>query len=381
MLPVAKPKAYNSLWQFKADAWSSLKDAAIQLNIAGAERHSLEQAAEAATELLDVLGQIERFYAFPGTAEFGKVRQMFAAGRYDQFAAVVGEINRAFVTDSFRTGRVPDFGRQDRASDRDTHPGEKTGGNRPYFEVLVVEDMSEDQERSLREELRRARRPDDQFVFEIVVVPSFEDAVMAVRLNWALQACVICRWFMHRSRHDSSLIGQLVESARPDDLMERTPDDRAQELARALARIRPELDLYLMTESSIEDLAGRLSHHIRRIFHTREGALELHLSILEGIGARYRTPFFTALRSYSHRPTGVFHALPISRGTYRQVALDPGHDGLLRPGDLPGRDLRDLRRAGLAARADRGAARRSAARGQGVRLPADLLRHQRHLHR
>jgi arginine decarboxylase len=314
VLPVANTKAYNSLWQFKADAWSSLEDAAVQLSVASAGKRSLERAVDTATELLDVLGPIERLYAFPGTQEFSKVRRIFAAGKYDQFAAVVGEINRAFVTDSFRTGQGRNLGREDHASDRDTHPGEQTGGNRPYFEVLIVEDMSEQQERALREELRQARRPDDQFVFEIVVVPSFDEAIMAARLNFALQACVVCRRFVHKSRHDSSFLGQLVESARPDDLMERSPDDRAQELARALARIRPELDLYLMTESSVEDLAGRLSHHFRRIFHTREGALELHLSILDGVEARYRTPFFTALRSYSHRPTGVFHALPISRG-------------------------------------------------------------------
>ena len=29
---------------------------------------------------------------------------------------------------------------------------------------------------------------------------------------------------------------------------------------------------------------------------------------------RYRTPFFSALKQYSQRPTGVFHALPISQG-------------------------------------------------------------------
>jgi arginine decarboxylase len=96
--------------------------------------------------------------------------------------------------------------------------------------------------------------------------------------------------------------------------MERSPDERAQILARSLARIRPELDLYLMTEISVEDLAGRLSHHYRRVFHSREGSLELHLSILNGVAERYRAPFFSALRSYSHRPTGVFHALPISHG-------------------------------------------------------------------
>ena len=35
----------------------------------------------------------------------------------------------------------------------------------------MVEDLSEAQERALQEELRRWRRPDDPFVYEIVVVP------------------------------------------------------------------------------------------------------------------------------------------------------------------------------------------------------------------
>src|SRR5260370_20266874 len=225
--PVANAKAYNSLWQFKGDAWSSLEDAAVQLSGASAGKRSLERAVDTATELLDVLGPIERLYAYPGTQEFSKVRRMFAAGKYDQFAAMVGEINRAFVTDSFRTGQVRNLGREDHASDRDTHPRGQTGGNRPYFEVLVVEDMGEQQERALREELRQARRPDDQFVFEIVVVPSFDEAVMAARLNFSLQACVVCRRFVHKSRHESSFLGQLVESARPAALMEPPTHDRA----------------------------------------------------------------------------------------------------------------------------------------------------------
>ena len=81
-----------------------------------------------------------------------------------------------------------------------------------------------------------------------------------------------------------------------------------------MAELRPELDLYLMTEIEVEDVAGRLGLHFRRVFHATEGVLELHLSILQGVAARYRTPFFSALKQYSHRPTGVFHALPISQG-------------------------------------------------------------------
>ena len=71
----------------------------------------------------------------------------------------------------------------------------------------MVEDLSEAQERSLREELRRWRRPDDPFVYEIVVVPSFEDAIMGARLNFRLQACVVRRRFAHRSRYDAASAG------------------------------------------------------------------------------------------------------------------------------------------------------------------------------
>src|SRR5262249_29324312 len=38
------------------------------------------------------------------------------------------------------------------------------------------------------------------------------------------------------------------------------------------------------------------------------------MAVMRGVEERYRTPFFTALKAYSRQPTGVFHALPISRG-------------------------------------------------------------------
>ena len=306
-----KPLAYNSLWQIRNDAWSSLEESAAQLVLGCAQQRPVEQLTETVTGLLDELGPVERFWAFPGIRAFQRARRLFLAGKYDRFAALVSEINRALASDSYRTNPALDQGAEE---DADARPPEQTRSDRPYFEILVVEDMSEQQENALRAELRRWRRPDDAFGYEIVVVPSFDDAIMAARLNFNLQACVVRRRFAHRSRSDSSSLARFAVSMGPDDLMDRSPDDRAQELARALARLRPELDLYLMAEISVEDLAGRLSHHFRRIFHTREGSLELHLSILDGVAARYRTPFFSALKSYSHRPTGVFHALPISHG-------------------------------------------------------------------
>ena len=57
-----------------------------------------------------------------------------------------------------------------------------------------------------------------------------------------------------------------------------------------------------------------LTQKFSRIFYQQEDYLDLHLNMLRGIQHRYQTPFFTALRKYSQQPTGVFHAMPISRG-------------------------------------------------------------------
>jgi arginine decarboxylase len=145
-----KPQAYNSLWQLRADAWSSLEESAAQLTLAGAQQRSVRQLAETVARLLNVLEPMERFWAFPGTRAFQEVRRLFTAGKYGRFAAVIARINRALVTDSYRGGQPEDLGGEDDAYDGDARPVEQGRPDRPYFEVLVVEDMSEAQERSLR---------------------------------------------------------------------------------------------------------------------------------------------------------------------------------------------------------------------------------------
>ena len=180
--------------------------------------------------------------------------------------------------------------------------------------MLLVEALTPAQEHALREEVRSWRRPGDHFCYELVVVSSAEDAIVAARLNANLQACVIRRRFDAVAGHDLSSLAHFADRDIAGDLTGQPFDESAQILARRLARLRPELDLYLMTEIAVEETAGHLSHHFRRVFHAGEGSLELHLSILAGVAERYRTPFFEALRHYSHRPTGVFHALPISQG-------------------------------------------------------------------
>jgi arginine decarboxylase len=309
------PQGYNSLWQLRGDAWGRLEDASERLSAAGAQSGRTESLVEEVGALYELLEPIEHYWGFPGIRRFERARRMFASGDFDRFARAIAGLGRELATESYRGLRRSPRGSADEDAElRDGIPETPVSTARPYFEVLVVERMGLQHEDQLGEELRRLRRPDDEFVYEVVVVPSYEDAVIAVLFNFNIQACVIRRRFSHRSLHDLSQLGRFIENSGIQDLMERPPDERQLLLGRRLRELRPELDLYLMSQVSLESVAARAGSDFRRVFHPREGLLELHLSILRGVGQRYRAPFFAALRDYSQRPTGVFHALPISRG-------------------------------------------------------------------
>lgn len=311
-------RAYNSVWQFRADAWCRLEEAAERLARASSHGKPTDQLAETVGDLVTKLAPYEHFWAFPGKTFFAQTQRQFSAGHYDRFARTVAKINRALVTESYRGGEsLINVAHDHEALNTDNGQQEDIsaeGNERPYFEVLVVETMSESQERALRKAVRSWRRSDDEFIYELVVVGSGDEAVIAARLNVNLQAVVVRRRFAHKSSRELAALGDFVDSRVSDDLADHPPEERAQILAASISDIRPELDLYLMTEIEVEDMAGRVGHNFRRVFHAREGVLELHLSILHGVAERYRTPFFSALKQYSHRPTGVFHALPISQG-------------------------------------------------------------------
>jgi arginine decarboxylase len=312
-------RAYNSLWQVRSDSWCRLEEAADRLTRRDTTGPLKEQCLATCRELLARLSTLEPYWAYPGSPQFARVQRLFAAGSYDKFEQTVVRINRALTTESYRSGDVDNAGVDDLdmfpTDPRELEHQPSTRRDRPYFEVLVVEKMSEDQEQALRSEVRKWRRPDDEFVYELVVVSSGDEALIAARLNVNLQAVVVRRRFSHQSTRDLSTLAEFVDTEVSHELADhQSPDDRAQILAVSLAKLRPELDLFLMTEIDVEDIAGRLGQYFRRVFHAREGMLELHLSILQGVAARYRTPFFSALKEYSHRPTGVFHALPISQG-------------------------------------------------------------------
>ncbi len=92
-----------------------------------------------------------------------------------------------------------------------------------------------------------------------------------------------------------------------------TSTDLSMILGNIINGLRPELDLYLVSNMAVEAYAARDTGAFRRIFYRETDYVERHLNIVRGISRRFETPFFSALRKYSRQPMGVFHAMPISR--------------------------------------------------------------------
>jgi arginine decarboxylase len=313
----SKPSAigdYYSAAQLRADRWSALKDTAQRLAQAAATGRGHQRHKDKAASLLEALECIETYWAFPGRSTFDQLMRLLARDAFVEFNRSTQRIVRSLVSGSYRrhSVSVPDDSQFDVEDDSD-HPEHRQPGQ-PYFEVLIVDAMTPGQERAQRQSLHRMRRPEDPFIYEAVVVPSLEDALIAVLINYNIQAIVVRFGFELKAVNRLNVLHRYLTRLGDEDIEAIEPDEYGPELCRLLRKLRPELDAYLVTDRSVEDIAGRDLGNCRRVFYNAEDYTELHLNVLRGVSNRYQSPFFTALKEYSRQPTGVFHALPISRG-------------------------------------------------------------------
>jgi arginine decarboxylase len=290
----------------RADDWRDLVEAA-KAWARGGERTKYDAA-------LADLSVIEEFHGYPGLHLMAALREAASAGDAAGSLSLATRITQALMTRSFRQ-HAGDWDPKDDGSGDAPELASSTFGShaarRPYFETLIVTGLSSDKWSALATEWRKLRRPVDSFVYEPVIVGSLEDAFCATMLNPDIAAVVINEGFGLRSRHDAPILRTMTAGAGLND----EADASALRLAHIIKRVRPELDIYLMSNRDVEKMAGDPEANVaRRIFYSIEELLELHLSILEGIQDRFDTPFFDNLKKYAQRPIGTFHALPIARG-------------------------------------------------------------------
>jgi arginine decarboxylase len=270
------------------------------------------------SELFNDLVKWETFFAYPGPVLLATLGRSIASRDAHSSNRLVQSINTALLTHSYRSRSGEQDGEQQDAVVLDRLPGlpDEAAVYRPYFEVLVISPAPKAVLQELAREFKKLRRPQDKFVYELVFVSSFEDGVLGTILNGSVQAVIISDGIAFQSSHDVPVLREFLKAHLAAEGVTLTPDHQSLALTKALKRIRPELDIFLLSSREVQKVAGDVvgASSIRRIFYQVEEPLELHLSILDAISDRYETPFFDNLQKYAQRPMGTFHALPVARG-------------------------------------------------------------------
>ncbi len=185
-----------------------------------------------------------------------------------------------------------------------------------YFEVLFVDDIKEKDQDYIREVLSGHCKKQKDTYYRTVFATSYEGALTAILFNPMLQS-VVLRYHVARRKEENfehQSYECFLDSISKDTFMPNQKNNLVIALAKKIKELRPELSIYFVTDMSLKDTPEEMLKVFQRIFYRMEDMQELHISLIQDIRQRFQTPFFTALKDYSQKPTGVFHAMPISRG-------------------------------------------------------------------
>ncbi|MGO3678095.1 MAG: ornithine decarboxylase, partial [Microbacteriaceae bacterium] len=271
----------SSPWRARSDAWEYTRYFVKLLALGGADVSDQTTITELFRSLR-ALETIEFYWAGIGQRQVREIREQIEHG---QFSLALDHVRSAmqgmkgYINSDFEDHDLPPLSEEDAPQHGDP--------SRKKFEVLVIDQMSENDKEIYEQEVRSLRTPGDAFIYDVVIVPSAEDAVAAVLTNPNILAVIMRPGFSDHTKQplsrDLKETIEYVQSQVSDDPLAQSSDlgsvQRVLTLANTLKRVRPELDLYLVAGAHIEDLAGQLTRRFRRVFR-REDQLELHLSLL-----------------------------------------------------------------------------------------------------
>ena len=253
---------YHSPTQLRFDTWHRLEEYTNRLNEKQMRKTDLVAVRDKAKAAIKLLQTIENYSAFPSQEDFKLLWQLYNQQDYELLGRIVARIVRALTSGTYRSRhinlRVPtELEDKDEISQ---YYDEENNQQRPYFEVLFVDENSQEDVKFIRDGLRKMRRPEDGFVYDIVVVPSLEDALIAVLFNYNIQAAVIRYGFPLRSVNHLEILQRYLGKINESDYEDSSDTDRGPLLGNLLSELRPELDLYLVTDAAVEDIAGNVTH-------------------------------------------------------------------------------------------------------------------------
>ena len=308
-----RAKNYFNIAQYRSDTWNNLKLAAGHFNKEQFEKLESDEFKIRISDSFKVLKTIEQYFAYPGIEFIEKIEEMYKEGEYGAFSHIISDIVRSLVSESYRSNRraTESEEKRKRMLKEDEHEPVK---KQNYFEVLFVDDIQADDKSILLEKFNSIRGNKEQFIYEVIILSNLQDALIALLFNPNIQACVIRSGITFDSHNDLTEISSFISALNKLKIKEKTRMDLGHSLGEVINTLRPELDLFYITDMAVSQLDHKTLSCFNRIFYKTEDIQEIHLSLIQAIKERYETPFFSALMEYSRKPTGVFHAMPISRG-------------------------------------------------------------------
>ena len=185
-----KTAPYYNIGQLRVDYWNKLKIETSELTRCHQGSENEKAHKHNVKELLKDLKGVECFFASPGKERLQKLEKAFTSQEYASLSNMVSETTKQLVGDSYKSN--PDFidfeeQSMESAEEHDQHNSIRKN----HFEVLFVDNISDQEEYKLKHKLRTLQTSNDQFSYGVVVQRSFQDALITLLFNHNIQAVVV----------------------------------------------------------------------------------------------------------------------------------------------------------------------------------------------
>ncbi|MEO1474999.1 MAG: aminotransferase class I/II-fold pyridoxal phosphate-dependent enzyme [Pseudomonadota bacterium] len=290
-----------NMGQAKNDLWIMLQETVDQLAALNARKEVDAELELTAKKAFDEIREIQKYWVYPSSDQIERIAEYIEARDYKRLSEHLTITARLASHFGDRASQI------DENDISDTDLADLLSSNKHYFTVLIVNDLSQEEQAELSKAIREIQSDSDDFVYDFLHVNTLEDAFVAAHVNHDIQAVMLWQHF-ETGDLESDGLAQLIQDQKI------TAASPATQLAALLNDSRPQLNLYLVTKRSPMNIGEETHELFDRVFYEMDNSPEFHLTILAGMRDRYETPFFNALKNYAAAPVGNFHALPIARG-------------------------------------------------------------------
>ena len=202
----------SSGWRARSDAWEMLFFALKQL-ITQPDAPTADSLRAEINRRLGLLHALELYWARPRRSVVSEIRELIIAERYEAALTIVEPIANHMTVISIGQGAEGVEGAEE------SRESVAWRDQRPAFEVLFVDDIPHADRIAFKADMAAHRSREDQFIYDLTIVPSFEDALIALILNPQIQAVVLRPGFTNHSQENLSRdLRQYLNQLGIDDL-------------------------------------------------------------------------------------------------------------------------------------------------------------------